>query len=233
MDNQLDGKKILIIGGGTGIGLSVAKKSFDLGAKVMIASRSILKKEKQMRKIFGDETRLFTLDIISESDSVDLLNKLETFDHLIFAVRPDAKTGLFMETDINSVREAFESKLWGAYQFIQKAKEQIREGGSIILTSGIAGEKNIKGTSAMSMINSATETLCRSLSVELAPVRVNVVSPGFVEPKNEDVEKFAADHFPLRRLAKKDEITDAYIFLMTNTYTTGTILVVDGGARII
>ena len=100
------------------------------------------------------------------------------------------------------------------------------------MTTGIAGEKIFKNFSAMAIINSATEAFCRSLALELAPIRVNVVSPGFVAPKSPEVVKYA-QQFPIGRIASPEEVADAYIYLMVSPYTTGTSVVIDGGVRLI
>jgi NAD(P)-dependent dehydrogenase (short-subunit alcohol dehydrogenase family) len=84
----------------------------------------------------------------------------------------------------------------------------------------------------MAMVNSAVEALCRSLALELAPLRVNAVSPGFVEPKPREIEEYAAQ-FPCNRLASPRDVAMAYHHLMVNPYVTGTIAVVDGGARLV
>lgn len=84
----------------------------------------------------------------------------------------------------------------------------------------------------MAITNTAVETLCRSLAVELAPLRVNVVSPGFVEPKPREVQEYALN-FPSKRLASVNDVAMAYLYLMLNPYLTGTITVVDGGARLV
>lgn len=84
----------------------------------------------------------------------------------------------------------------------------------------------------MAIINSATETLCRTLAIELAPLRVNAVSPGFVKPKPTEVQEYASQ-FPAKRLASVSDVAMAYIYLMANPYATGTVTVVDGGARLI
>nr|WP_275957871.1 SDR family oxidoreductase [Rhabdochromatium marinum] len=104
--------------------------------------------------------------------------------------------------------------------------------GGTPLTSGIAGEKIYANASTMALINSATETLCQTLAVELAPVRVNCVSPSFVAPKPARLEDNASQ-LPLKRLASANEVASAYLWFMANPYATGTISVVDGGARLI
>ena len=83
----------------------------------------------------------------------------------------------------------------------------------------------------MAIINSAAEAFCRSLAVELSPIRVNAVSPGFVAPKSPEVENHA-QKFPAGRTASLDEVAEAYIYLMESTYITGASLVIDGGADV-
>ena len=112
---------------------------------------------------------------------------------------------------------------------IQNVYCKISKNGSIVMTTGIAGEKIFKIYSTMAIIkNSATEALCRSLAIELASIRVNVVSPGFVAPKAPEVETYAKQ-FPSGRIASSEEIAGAFISLMKNSYTTGLSLTVDGG----
>ena len=111
----------------------------------------------------------------------------------------------------------------------EAGRENFRDTGSITLTSGIAGEEIYKGASVMSLINGATETLCRILAVELAPLRVNAVSPGFVEPKPGEIRKLS-ENFPARRLARPEEVVSAYLWLMGSSYVTGMVVKIDGGA---
>jgi NAD(P)-dependent dehydrogenase (short-subunit alcohol dehydrogenase family) len=232
MENSLEDKRILLVGGSSGIGLSVAKQVSQLGAKIMIASRTAAECQNTFVGILGEGISTFSCDIISEQDVNCLIEAVDQIDHLVITVRPDIKPAFFRDMNIDYARQAFESKFWGPYRLIQLIHSHINPGGSIIMTSGIAGEKIFKGSSTMGIINSAVETLCRSLAVELAPIRVNAVSPGFVEPKIKEIQTYALQ-FPQPRLASLQEIAQAFICLMTNNYLTGTIMVVDGGARLI
>ena len=231
MTSSLEQKNVLIIGGSSGIGLAVAKLAQQEGAHVMVASRDATERMAVLPNPLNTiETHSFN---ISDSKSHEgLLDTLDEIDHLIFAVRPEMQSAPFQDTDIDNAKSAFDTRLWGQYQFIQKAHHHMNEGGSIVLTSGIAGEKIYPGFSTMALMNTATETFCRSLAVELAPLRVNCVSPGFVEPKPEAVQDYA-HQFPINRLATLDEVSAAYLYLMNSPYITGEILVVDGGARLI
>jgi len=232
MHNSLKNKKILVVGGSSGIGLSVSKQAFKRGAKVVIASRNASENHNELTVAVGNDIGTYSFDATSELETQTALKEIGNFDHLVITVRPDITPVPFEKMDIKKAKEAFETKFWGQYQLIQKAQSQINQNGSIVMTTGIAGEKIFKNFSTMAVINSATETLCRSLAIELAPKRVNVVSPGFVAPKSQEVEKYA-QQFPLGRIASDEEIAETYIYLMASPYITGTSVVIDGGARLI
>jgi NAD(P)-dependent dehydrogenase (short-subunit alcohol dehydrogenase family) len=231
MDKVLQEQKVLIVGGNSGIGYAVAKEASRAGASVVIASRSAAAK-RNIEDRFGSDTAAFCCDITVDEDITAMMYEIGSIDHLVITVRPEIKSAPFSETNIDNAREAMETKFWGQYRLIQHARKNIRSGGSVTMTSGIAGEKIYQGSSTMCVINSAIEALCRVLAVEMAPIRVNTVSPGFVEPKVQGVRDYASQ-FPLGRLATPEEAVQAYLFLMTNPYVTGTTIVVDGGARLI
>jgi len=232
MNNSLQNKKILIVGGSSGIGLAIAKKAYKLEANVVIASRNASRKYDDLVNTVGHNIETYSFNAASELETETALKKIGNIDHLIITIRPDINPASFEKTDIKQAKEAFETKFWGQYQLIQKAHNQINENGSIVMTTGIAGEKIFNNFTTMAIINSATETLCRALAIELAPIRVNVVSPGFVAPKSQEVEKYA-QQFPLRKIALPEVVAETYMYLMANSYTTGTSIVIDGGARLL
>jgi NAD(P)-dependent dehydrogenase (short-subunit alcohol dehydrogenase family) len=229
----LAGKTVLIIGGGAGIGLAVARQALDNGARVVAASRNAAKRLADMPEFQTRPLEAHAFDLTRQEDHAALLDRVGEIDHLVFAVRPDGvPVAPFAEMDLDAAEQAFGVKFWGVCRFIQAARDHIRDQGGIILTSGIAGEKIYPGHTAMEVIDSAVETLGRALAVELAPLRVNVVSPGFVEPKTDAVRDMAA-RFPAGRLVAREEVAAAYLSLMNNPYVTGSVLKVDGGASLI
>jgi NAD(P)-dependent dehydrogenase (short-subunit alcohol dehydrogenase family) len=232
MNNSLQNKKILIVGGSSGIGLAVTKQACKAGGRLIIASRNAAEKYNDLAAAVGHDIETYSLDVTSEDATKTALKKIGDIDHLVITTRPEISPAPFAETDLKQAKEAFGTKFWGQYQLIQKAQNQINQNGSIVMTTGIAGEKIFKNSSIMAIINSATEALCRSLAVELAPIRVNAVSPGFVAPKSPDVEKYA-QQFPSGKIASPEEVAGAYIYLMENSYTTGISVVIDGGAMLI
>lgn len=229
---MLEGKTVLIAGGSSGIGLAVASLAHKNGAHVIITSRNATKQNDRLADLVGRTAETHSFDITSDESVCGLFQTVSSIDHLVIAVRPDIESSLFLELEISEAKQAFDTKFWGTYRLIRAAQPRMRQHGSITVTSGIAGEKVYKGASTMAITNSAVETLCRSLAVELAPLRVNAVSPGFVEPKPREIQEYAGQ-FPSKRLASVNDVAMAYLYLMTNPYVTGAITVVDGGARLV
>lgn len=232
MKSSLQNKRILIVGGSSGIGLSVAQQACRAGGKVIVASRNVAEKHTELAAVVGYEIETCSFDVTSEIETETALEKIGEIDHLVITARPEITPAPFAATNLKEAKEAFETKFWGQFQLVQKAQGRMSQQGSIVMTTGIAGEKIFKNFSTMAIINSATETLCRSLALELAPIRVNAVSPGFVAPKPEEVVKYA-EQFPAGRIASVEEVAGAYIYLMESPYTTGVSVVIDGGARLI
>jgi len=229
---MLEGKTVLIAGGSSGIGLAVASLAHQNGAHVVIASRHAVELDDRLRDSVGKTIDTHSFDIMSDESIYGLFQAVDSIDHLIITVRPDIKSSLFLEAEVSEAKQAFDAKFWGAYRLIRAAQPHMKQHGSITVTSGIAGEKIYRRASTMAIINSAVETLCRSLAVELTPLRVNAVSPGFVEPKPREVQEYACQ-FPSKRLGSVNDIAMAYLYLITNPYVTGEIAVVDGGARLV
>jgi len=231
MDAALSQSKVLVVGGTSGIGLAVAEDALRNGARVMVASRRATERVKSLPQPLN-ALEAYAFDINSTADQKGLFDAVGTIDHLIIAVRPELHPAPFPSIDIEEAKRAFETKFWGPYRLVQIAHRHLKATGSITLTSGIAGEKIYRGASTMGLINSATESLCRALAVELSPLRVNCVSPGFVDPKPAALQAYA-QQFPVGRLASLGEIAAAYLWLITNPYVTGNVVIVDGGARLI
>lgn len=226
-------KKIIVVGGSSGIGLAVAHKALDTGAEVIIAARTVSKLATAASRL-GSGVQTEVLDASDENAVVRFFEYIGSFDHLVIAIKPTLPEGGALLEDAGIARLAFDVKFWGQYYLVKHAARHIRKSGSITLTSGVASRRAYQGYAMMGVINAATEALCRALAAELAPIRINAVCPGFVnaEPVNSEREqlvKFLAPDMPMSRLAKADEIADAYLYLMKNAYSTGSTVVVDGG----
>jgi NAD(P)-dependent dehydrogenase (short-subunit alcohol dehydrogenase family) len=238
---SLHGKRIVVLGGSSGIGLATAQAAAREGAIVVIASS---------RKARVDEA-LATLPAGTEGHVVDLADsdatqalfvQLGSFDHLVFTAGETLQLGSLSDTDLNAARRFFTLRYWGAYCAAKYGSGNIRKGGSIVFTSGIAGQRPRAGWSLGASICAAMEGLTRALAVELAPIRVNIVSPGVVRTSlwanMAEADRAAqyqqmSDRLPVGHVGDAAEIAQAYLYLMGQTYSTGQVLVVDGGAVLV
>ncbi len=240
---SLEGKTVVIVGGSSGIGLASAAAAAAEGARVVIAGRSEERLSAARRSVavaVAAPIEARRLDMTDDASIEAFFGELGPLDHLVITAS-GAALGRFLEIDTADARRFFESKFWGPYAVARRAAPQIRLGGSITFFSGAAGSRASPGFSCGSAINAAVEALSRTLSVELAPVRVNTVSPGLVDTpiwesivsSTERQALFAdtAAKLPAGRIGRPADVADAVLFLIRNPYTTGTTLFVDGGYR--
>jgi NAD(P)-dependent dehydrogenase (short-subunit alcohol dehydrogenase family) len=238
---KLSGRRIVILGGSSGIGLATAQAAAQEGASIVIASS---------RKPRVDEA-LATLPAGSEGHALDLTDEpavkaffagLGPFDDLAFTAGETLQLGRLSQTDIASARSFFDLRYWGAYMAAKYGSGAIRSGGSIVFTSGLAGARPHDGWSLGASICSAMEGLTRALAVELAPIRVNIVSPGVVKSPlwanmtavdREALYQQTAERLPVDHVGEVEEIAEAYLYLMRQTYGTGQVLTVDGGGALV
>jgi NAD(P)-dependent dehydrogenase (short-subunit alcohol dehydrogenase family) len=237
---SLKGKRVVVVGGTSGIGLSTAKAFLDESANVIIASRSASKLS-EAKQMLGENVEAYELDFRIEEKVTDFFKKVGKFDHLVVTAGEGAM-GHFSELPVANAREAFDSKFWGQYVTVRAAIPYLDQSGSITLTSGVYGKRPPKGASTLAAINSAIEGLVRGLAVELSPIRVNVVSPGIVDtpvyagmPEDERQKMFSgvAQQLPVGRIAQPEDIAESYVYLAKNGFTTGTVVLIDGGAHLV
>jgi len=237
----LDGKRIVILGGSSGIGLATARAAAKEGARVVIASSRRERVEEAVASLpNGGEGRV--VDLSDEGAIKALFENLESIDHMVFTAADPLQLALLAQTDIEQARSFFNLRYWGALTAVKYASPHIRQGGSIVLTSGVAGQRPSAGWSIASSICGAMEGLTRALAVELAPIRVNIVSPGVVKsplwapmPAAEREALYAqtAKRLPVGHVGEVEEIAEAYLYLMRQTYATGEVMVVDGGTVLV
>lgn len=221
------------------MGLATAQMAAAEGADVYIGGRSEDKLRQARAQIRG-KVDLIPVNIMDEESVKAFLEKIGEFDHLT-TPGSEAVLGKFLDLDISAAKRAFDSKFWGQYRAAKYAAPKIREGGSITFFAGIWSQRPIFGAAPVAAINSAIEGLGRALAVELAPIRVNTVSPGIVdtplysgmEPgKRKAMFQGIAASVPARRVGRPEDIAQTVLYLMANGYTTGSTLYVDGGATL-
>lgn len=237
---RLLNKVVVVVGGGSGIGLSVAKLAQSEGASVIILGRSHIKLE-QAKSLIGEDVKALATDVMDEMSIHQIFSEIGAFDHLFISAQ-DASTALLPETTVEKLRLTLDSKIWGALHVVKHSVSQIRSGGSITFISGLAGRRGYAGFAVAGAANAGIEAVARNLAVELAPIRVNTVCAGVIDTEmldkvfgeqRSEVVKALAEKLPVKRIGKPEEIADAVLFLMGNGFMTGATVLVDGGDALI
>ena len=239
--NGLHNKRVVILGGSSGIGLAVAEQAASQGAKLVIASSNAERVQKAVESLGGNAQR-HTLDLSDEDAVETLFAKLGAVDHLVFTAGDSLHLQNLADTDLKQARRAFELRYWAALAAVKYASKSIRKGGSIVLTTGVAGQRPHKGWVVAASVCGTIEALTRALALELAPIRVNAVSPGVVRtnlwqsmtaPERERLYESVGNNLPVGRVGEARDIAQAYLFLMQEEFSTGQTLVVDGGTVLV
>ena len=238
---DLTGKRIVVLGGSSGIGLAVAEQVVAEGSTAIIASSNADRVKQAVATLEG-KAQGHALDLSKERDIQDFFQKIGDFDHLVFTAGDTLQLNELAATDLTQARHAFELRYWAALAAVKYASSHIRKGGSIVLTTGVAGRRPHKGWTIAASVCGTIEALTRALAVELAPVRVNAVCPGVVRTnlwqgmnadERERLFENVGKSLLVGRVGEASEIARAYLFLMQEGYSTGQIVVLDGGAMLV
>jgi NAD(P)-dependent dehydrogenase (short-subunit alcohol dehydrogenase family) len=238
MENSLKGKVVLVIGGSSGMGLAIAIKAAARDAQVHIVGRSADKLAAAVAAIGGDVLS-HSADIGNEANVKALAHCITRVDHIVMTAA-DLVFKPFVQTTDEEIRSTFAAKFWGPIYVTRHFAALLSKGGSITFFGGSAAYKASAGGSIVAAVNASLDGLARTLAVELAPIRVNVVSPGIVETpawgflpeaSRQEVLTAIGAGFPVGRVGKVEELADAALFVMGNGFTTGTVLQIDGGAN--
>ncbi|HAS8484974.1 TPA: SDR family oxidoreductase [Vibrio vulnificus] len=211
----------VVLGGTSGIGAELSQRLASDNAIVHVASRKT------------------GLDISDEKSVYHYFESIGAFDHLIVTAGSYAPAGQVTDVEVSQAKYAFDTKFWGAINAAKHGARYIKKGGSITLTSGMLSRKVVANTYVKTAINAAIEATTKVLAKELAPIRVNAISPGLT--KTEAYKGMNADdrdamyqrtqsHLPVGKVGEASDIAMAYLFAIQNSYMTGTVIDVDGGA---
>ena len=232
----MDGMNVVVIGGTSGIGLATAVSSAQRGATVFAAGRSLEKIEACQASYPDIQFR--QVDTHDPEGLSALFSEAGPIHHLVGAATGATRTnGPFMSQTDEQFRAAFD-KFWGYTHVVRQGVPHLVEDASITLVSGTPARKCNPGMISVSCTGCAVEGFVRALTPELAPIRINGVAPGIIDTPMFDHfgEKKAATldaigaNFPLGRVGQPEEVAEAILLCMSNTYMTGVVIDVDGGA---
>ncbi len=230
---NISGKKAIIFGGTSGIGLAAAKKLAGKGAAVVAVSRN----PDRAGDDLPDNITLAKCDVRDRQALKTLFEKEAPFDILISAATGGERAmGPFLQMDMDGYQASFD-KLWGYANVVRLGTGHLTENGAIVLVSGAPARKAKPGQVSLSSVGGAVEAFVRAVAPEIAPRRINTVSPGVIDtpmmPQRgaDRVEMYrnmtAANLIP--RAGTADEVADAILFMIGNDFVTGTTIDVDGG----
>lgn len=230
----LAGQDLLIVGGGSGIARALAADAVAEGASVTLAGRDPQRLAPGAAQVGAATARI---DLTDEGSIAAFAATSGPLDHVVSLAAAPAN-GPVAELDRDAVHTAFDAKVVGPLLLAKHLAPLVR--GSFLLFSGVAAWRPAPGRSVMATTNGAVAFLARALAVELAPVRVNALSPGIVDSGQWDRLGDGKDAFlaataaanPARRTGTPAQLSAAARSLLTNPFVTGTTLHVDGGGRL-
>jgi len=231
----LKGKKVVVVGGSSGIGLATAELAKGEGADVIIASRNVERLDAAANRL---NAVAIPADVTSDESVTELFRRCGAVDHVVVTAA-QLRTGPFRTVAMEDVHATMEAKFWGAWRVARAA--EFRPGGSLTLVSGYLSVRPRPNSAIIGAANGALESLARSLALELAPVRVNAVSPGIIdtpiraampEEARRDMLAKTAAALPVGRVGSGEDIARQILAFMTIGFATGSIVYLDGGALV-
>jgi NAD(P)-dependent dehydrogenase (short-subunit alcohol dehydrogenase family) len=238
---DINGQRVVVIGGTSGIGLATAQAAAERGASVVVVSG----REESVKRALGElppGTTGHAVDVRDPSALKAVFEQIGRFDHLVYTSGEPLTLTPLADLDLATARRFFEIRYFGALAAVHAAAPFVAPTGSITLTGGSASPRPQAGWAVPASICGAMEALTRELALELAPVRVNLVRPGVVESPlwsalaktdRDALFEATAKTTPVGHTGRVEEIARAYVYCMEQTYATGAIVAVDGGSVLV
>lgn len=235
---QLKGQRVVIIGGSSGIGLEIAHLAKLEGANVTVTGRSEEKLYKVKSKLGEIKTAIADVTNVEQLEQVFVA--CDRIDHLVI-LGASLASGTILNTPLEELGRPINERLWGVIHTLRYALPKMVDG-SITLTSGLFASRPVAGMAVVAAAVGGIEAMTRGLALELAPIRVNAIAPGYIdtpllkaafEDQYEQVVTTQATLLPTQRIGTAEETAKAIFFLMTSEFITGESLHIDGGGRLI
>lgn len=237
----LKDKRVIILGGSSGLGLATAQAAAADGAEVIIVSSNQQRIDKALASL-PENSKGFAVSLDKEENIKSFFNNIGNFDHLIYTAGENISMSMVDDTDIEKSKDFFTIRFWGAFAAIKYGRPYINDGGSINLMSGNFGQRPAAGYSLGATICGAMDAFTRAMAVEFAPIRINNIAAGVIDTdlwgnlSKDDKENFFG-HLEktllLKRVGQPMDVAEAFVFLMKQEYITGQSLVIDGGAVLV
>ena len=230
---EIENKKALVFGGTSGIGLAACEQLIGKGAEVIAISRDPSKANSVKHNRLSFES----CDVRIEDEVKQIFEKYAPFDILVSAATGGSRAaGPFLEMDMLGFKSSFD-KLWGYANIVRFGTNYLSSDGTIVLVSGAPARRMKPGQIALSAVGGAVENLVRGVAKEIAPKRINSVSPGLIDTpmfsqEGEDRKIFLnsmTEANTIKRAGKPEEVAKGIIFVIENEFVTGTTVDVDGG----
>jgi NAD(P)-dependent dehydrogenase (short-subunit alcohol dehydrogenase family) len=233
---------VLVIGGSSGIGAATAAAFAGTGAHVVITGRDEAKLAKAADDMPGQVgVGAQRLDATSASEIAAFFAAETRYDHLVLCAGGGLGMGPFGSLDLTELRAGFEAKFWAHVQVLQAALPRLDRTGSVTFITAASARAALPGTAGLAAINGALDAMVPPLAAELAPLRVNAISPGVVdtpwwsrlpEDARRDLFTEFAGKLPVGRIGTAADIAHAVLFAATNGYLTGTVIDCTGGGHL-
>jgi NAD(P)-dependent dehydrogenase (short-subunit alcohol dehydrogenase family) len=231
------GQNVVIIGGSSGIGLATAKQAKEAGANLFLLSRNA-ERLRDAAEMIGGATQIVS-DIAAPQPSI--FAGIDRIDHLLITAGTVHLQSL-KDQSAADLSKVLSERLIGPLLAIKAALPLLHPASSITMTSGQFASRPAAIGAVVAAAVAAVESAVRALAIELSPMRVNAVSPGWVdtplldglmgEAKRQVLEQTAST-LPSRNIGRPEDIAEAILFLMANRFVTGEVLHIDGGGRLV
>jgi NAD(P)-dependent dehydrogenase (short-subunit alcohol dehydrogenase family) len=232
----LQGAHVVVVGGSSGIGLAAAQLAKRAGATITIAGRSPERLAAAQRTL--GEARTVVADITDEAAVQEIFSGIGRIDHVVISAG-NLGNGRIVQNDIATLRRIVDERIFGVVYVVRQAAPRMQQG-SITFTSGGLSSRPRVGAAMFTATLAAVEALAPALALELAPIRVNAVTPGLIDTpllhaaygaERDTLVKNRAAALPGKRIGSAEEVAQLMLMLMTNAYVNGAVLHVDGGGR--
>lgn len=233
---ELKNQHVVVVGGSSGIGLASAKLAVTRGAKVTIVGRDSGRLKTAAASI-GSDVKGETADASDRAALDALFARIAPIHHLVLAASGGAGAGPFEGVLESDLRRGFEAKFWVHWNAAQSSLAHIHNSGSLLFLTAASSRFANQGTSGLAAINGALDRMVITLARELAPLRVNAVSPGVINTpwwadKPASMFDIASQRAPLKRAGDPEEVAEGVVFLLINRFITGVVLEIDGGLHL-